>query len=259
MVESQDSKTEAKPETTETLPKTDLEVRPENESQAISTLPAESSPSPPDATPSENLPASKKSKGFFGRFKRNKKLKSEKPAKTELTDEELTDELFKRIASVRSSEYFIIKIRKRNVLVLLGIIIASFWILALWKYWQLDQIIGQFSPSPEKNLEEAFTNDENLFLRIRTPTDQLDQAELLQTYLQDNGYPAVDLVGDESLIMQGVSIVVKPGNESIRDQLQQILSAKYSLSSPSAELALDSDFDAVILFSPERPKETSSQ
>jgi hypothetical protein len=174
-----------------------------------------------------------------------------------ITQEEATEQVYKKIVEIKSSDYWIIRIRKKTVLLFLGLMIAAMWIFILGqKLWQVYGGKVSFSNGMiviQHDVQEESTNSplpvvDGPLIRIRNTVIESQGSEEIANLLKDKGYLNVELVPDTESTLSGVSIVVKPGNDVLLTELQSALEATYKVGSPAAALTVDSDFDAVIFY-----------
>ncbi|OGV97588.1 hypothetical protein A2W24_06115 [Microgenomates group bacterium RBG_16_45_19] len=190
----------------------------------------------------------------FGRKKAANTGKTAEPAASELP-EKPTDSLEANLEVIaqhlevkENHDHWHLKIKKKPVLILGGLLILVMWGIVAVRQFKLPQVAlvtetTEVAPSPTPLPE--------IMIRVRyRETSLASPAAELARYLTDAGYPVIDTVFDENSDYTGIFIVTKAENQPLRTTLAGILAAKYPLASPTAELTSDSDFDAVILYAP---------
>src|SRR5690606_38105281 len=83
-------------------------------------------------------------------------------------------------------------------------------------------------------------------IRIRFEPDQIQTRDAIRALLVNSGFNEIDLIEDAEL-ENGIELASKVDNSQLKEQLYQLLAPNYSVSSESAIVSTDSDFDAVIL------------
>jgi hypothetical protein len=174
-----------------------------------------------------------------------------------LTQEEATEKVYQKIVEIKSSDYWIFRIKKKRVLVILGFLLGAIWMFLIGqKLWQMyggavsfqnGMIVIQhettFEPLPTE-LKEV----DGPLVRIRNTQLDSGEADELVALLAEEGFVNVEIVPDTESTLSGISIVTKPDMEALRTELSILLESDYALSSPAAKLTEDSDFDVVIFY-----------
>jgi hypothetical protein len=218
----------------------------------------------------DELDEKKVKRAFVDKFRRKKDKNKKEEAKTAVTQtapteaDEVAEEIYKQIAQNKERDYWTIRIRKKGLLVLLGIALVLVWSVMIGKLvmdqrgislpWQKTDIQEEASTSAELAVAPEQMNK----VRIRNIVGDEEGAVQLALFLKSKGFEAVEVIEDKESDFKGVAVVVKPGDEETRAKLEPIVKELYETSSPSAELTDDSDFTAVILYAPNERAATPS-
>jgi hypothetical protein len=239
-------------------------------------------PAGPPAAETEAKPAAaqvpeiKSKKSFFSRFRFSKKAVKEAGGGAvngeakEVTPEQTAENIYKQLAEIKSDEYFVWRVKKNSFLVFLGIMIVLMWLVVLlkpviekyqpgWVFWnpnlntqQNQNSLTAPAPAIEASPSARFK------IRVRNNSSTAGAAQDLAERLGKAGYTDVEVVDDQKSEYAGVFIITKPNGTELQKQLSAVLNDAYPLSSPSAELTMDSDFDAVILFGIDIPEASAA-
>ena len=153
---------------------------------------------------------------------------------------------------IEDSDTMVLKIKKSKVIFVAGLLVLLMWIIPLAKGFAslakstgLDSKIPFLSSQEEPVEEEIIEEVEGPKIRIRNASGKTEWGEEVANTLIDLGYEKVE-IQEENEEYEGMSLIVKEGDEEVRDMINEALTA-YVLASPSAQLTSDSDFDAVLL------------
>lgn len=177
---------------------------------------------------------------------------------TDPSPEELAKIIDEQIQKAQENDFITLKLKKKTALLLMGLILLSAWAYPIYQlakvglgenlpfidnYLNRDQQTHTEVEQPEKDQV-----DEEVRIRVKLAKDgDLDQAKAIATSLEENGFELVEIFEDQEETYEQSSIVTKKDQGELNSQIFQILSESYSLSSSSAQLSDDSDFQAVIL------------
>lgn len=240
-----------------------VETSSESKEKATATTPKKETRSITGST--TELEETKVKRAFVDKFRRqngDNKDSGEKVKQKEAlpgSTDEVAEQIYQQIAKSESHEYWTIRLKKKVVLGILGVLILFLWIGVFANYFMQSrgmtlpwQVVDETSQTPEATAAAviASQNDEGVKIRIRNISGDEEGAVQLAQFLQSRGYAAVEVLEDSETEFDGVAIVVKADGSEIRDDLGPVVKEMYETSSPSAELTQDSDFDAVILYAP---------
>jgi len=207
----------------------------------------------------------KKRFGFgFGKKKQEDedgKAEAEKPAEAKgemaqlIKEFELAQEVNDKIEA--KADFFVVKVKKSVVMLLLGLLVIAMWAVPVTRGIKLYlsqkgisitlPFLNKGDDSPEAS-GSGELQAEGPKIRIRDSSETDDGAQKLATLLEEAGFNAVEVQTDTENEYDGLGLIVKPGEDELRQQIVAALGSEYKIGSPSAELTADSDFDAVILF-----------
>jgi len=168
---------------------------------------------------------------------------------TEITHQALATMIDDKLKMISGEDFITIRISKSAMLVLLGLVLLFIWLTPIVSH-QLQQLdlskltcpAGLTATSPK--------------IRVRLGFDSLDTAQNIESLLKTAGYTNIETIKDESIASNAAQIATKDGQTDLNQKLTEILSKQYQISTDSAVLTPDSDFDATILIGPEAPKTT---
>jgi hypothetical protein len=240
------------------------------------TTPAANTPAPtpvnPPASPgtkaltgevvptAEELQEKKVKKAFLEKFKLVKKPNSALPtANGEVpaaSADEVAENLYRQLASIKGNDYLVLRIKKKSLLVSMGLLLVLMWVMVVgkqviewkkpqWAIWNRNQ--EQTTQTPAPTGIPTASPQSLMRIRVRNNNDTLGAAQALADFLKGKGYTNIEVADDQQSDYVGIMVIVKPSNKDLQKQLTDLLKDQYTLSSPSAELTADSDFDAVIL------------
>ena len=226
-----------------------------------------SSNSEEDENASED--SSKKKKRFsFSFLKKDKKKSPQKESKADPIDPEdainsldesvkvmshskaeaLAEQIDKHISHAEEKDYFVLRIQKKRALIVMGALVGIMWVLPAVRAVELLFLDGNSLFSDKAPTTEIDNQDEEDSVKIRIKNSSGDPSlgENLAEKLTESQYDFVELVEDEAS-MSGVQIITSQESSYLYEALARLLQEDFTLSTPSAELSVDSDFDAVIL------------
>lgn len=173
------------------------------------------------------------------------------------TEEEAMEQVYKKIVEIKGSDYWIIRLKKKTVLLIAGGLILLMWGV-IGGRWLLHRFPGRITiknnmivieqPVNPNDLEPTVPKLSGPYIRIRNTTLNEAGAATMAQFLKDRGYQRVEVVADKESTVSGVLVVTKTQNEALRRELVAALAQTYHLTSPSAQLTEDSDLDAVIFY-----------
>jgi hypothetical protein len=220
------------------------------------------------ASSADELDERKVKRAFIDKFRRKKNAtaspeQTSTPNTTNTTSDIVAEQIYSQIAENKERDYWTLKFRKKHALVVLG-----FLLVAGWVFMVANLILTQRGISmPWQQVSEPVASDSAQLtvdpqalqkIRIRNIIGDEQGAIALALWLKTNGFEAVEVIEDTESDFKGVAVVVKPGDDTTRKDLETLVSQMYQTSSPSAELTVDSDFSAVILYAPEERAATPS-
>ena len=235
------------------------------------TIPEVNKP-PAEVVPTaEELQEKKVKKAFLDKFKFVKKpgtgAKAESGETTAASADEVAENLYRQLASLKGNDYFVLRIKKKSLLVSLGLLLVLMWVMVVgkqviewkkpqWAFWNRDQnqTVQMPSPTPVPTVPPQAIYR----IRVRNNNDTAGAAQTLADFLKVKGYTNIEVVDDQQSDYVGIMVIVKPSQKDLQQQLTTLLNEQFVLASPSAELTADSDFDAVILDgNPAKPMPTA--
>lgn len=215
----------------------------------------------PPQTPTEatvEVQEKKVKQAFLDRFKRKQKQKADPHAdegtnKTELSAEQTAQAIYKELAQLKGSDYWVFRIRKKTLLLLAGFGIVIMWMAILggylvktykpeWVFWDI-----QGETLVEKGPTATPAPEALIRIRIRDNHTDPQVSQAITELLHNKGYQQVETVDDHASEYSGIMIVTKREAIELNQLMNSLLKENYTLSSPSAELTEDSDFQVVIL------------
>lgn len=220
------------------------------------------------ASSADELDERKVKRAFIDKFRRKKNSspspeQTSTPNTTNTTSDVVAEQIYSQIAENKERDYWTLKLRKKHALVVLGLVLVVGWVLMV-----ANLILTQRGISmPWQQVSEPVASDAAQLtvdpqalekIRIRNIIGDEQGAIALALWLKNNGFEAVEVIEDTESDFKGVAVVVKPGDDTTRKELETLVSQMYQTSSPSAELTVDSDFSAVILYAPEERAATPS-
>lgn len=226
-------------------------------------------------TTDSELQEKKVKRAFLDRFRRSKKKSDtddgvEPSYKTEASPDGVAEELYRNLAEIKGNEYFVFRTKKKTVLIVVGVLVLLMWLVPLSK-WAIETYVPQYAfwnPELVEQVKESRVEVaeevveevvEDVFrIRIRNNSQIENAAQDMSDFLMENGFVYVEVVDDPESDYEGVFIVTKPGDDESRSKVEAVLTERYELASPSAELTEDSDFQVVILFGLTTPIEIST-
>lgn len=216
----------------------------------------------------DELDERKVKRAFIDKFRRKKNVtalpeQTSSPNTTNTTSDMVAEQIYSQIAENKERDYWTLRLRKKHALVVLGLLLVVGWALMVINLILTQQGINM--PWQQVAQQEAtgaaqLTVDSQALqkIRIRNIIGDEEGAIALALWLKNNGFKAVEVIDDPESDFKGVAVVVKPGDDLMRKNLETLVGQMYQTSSPSAELTVDSDFSAVILYAPEERPATPS-
>ena len=177
-----------------------------------------------------------------------------KPAPSTSQDDP-NNQLYEEIIKSHQSEYLILKVRKRLILWILGLGVVVMWFSFFFSDHLNSLFVRSSEPDPVAVEQSVSVSEPTIAMadvfdyrvRVRSRLDPVG-AQSAHDLLVDQGVVYVEVVEDPESEYEGVSVITKQDGDAIRSDIETLLSQAYSLSSPSAVLTDDSDFDAVVLY-----------
>lgn len=194
------------------------------------------------------------------------------------SNEELAQKIQAQLLEHSEADYWTIRVRKQSVLLAMGVALLTMWLVPVVTHgynsgWfsGVAQIPGRAMALFERS-EPADMGDsdgltdavmierEEIVVRVKYDQNQ-EYAESIAELIETWGYQLIDVIEEnEGVLESGIEIVVKRDQEVVRAIVQADLGQLYRISSASAELTDDSDFDAVIIIGDEvEPAEEDDQ
>ena len=169
-------------------------------------------------------------------------------------ENELAKEI-KEQESLPTSNYFTFKVPKSLPLLLLGLFVLSLWLILLSGFFQdksSSQPNGEISKSNAEMISERANRNasESAALRARirdSSSSASGQAEKLAEQIRALGIE-VEILKDNTTNNDQIQVITKLEKESEGKKIIDLIQASYKISSSSAQLSPDSDFDILILF-----------
>lgn len=195
--------------------------------------------------------------GFHKKEKGGDKAGNLSSTEAKGSPEAIAETLYKELSTIKGNDYLVLRVRKKMFVTLMGVLVFLMWAVLLgrigierykpeWAVWNqavMDQaILESVMPAPTAAAEALVR------IRVRDNSGVDGAGQSLVDYLIASGYTTIELAADEGSDYSGLMVVVKPNQNTLREQLEGLLRERYITSSPSAELTADSDFDAVILY-----------
>lgn len=218
-------------------------------------------PTTPEATKTTDvaveLQETKVKQAFLDKFKVKKKKgeagKEKDEEQTQDPTQDAAEAIYKELAEIKGADYWVIRIRKKTVLLISGLAIFLMWVVILggwaverykpeWAFWNpqsetTQELVPTATPAPEALIK----------IRIRDNHSDPQIAQAIRDRLQSSGFTQMELVDDHESDYVGIMIITKVSDPKVKQKIETILAETYPISSPSAELTEDSDFGAVIL------------
>ena len=195
-------------------------------------------------------------KQFKGLTVNEKEIEESKNKTTIETHEEELKPAQNKIIEIKNREEWVIRLKKRTLLLGLGVILGAMWLVLIGK-WFGSNYGGKIHFGKGIIVIEQAVDQANITpvpiaagpkIRIRdTIADATGAAELMNQ-LKQVGFENVEVVEDNTSEFSGVGVVVKVDGAELRLKLEEALKQNYAVTSPSAELTADSDFDAVVFY-----------
>lgn len=167
--------------------------------------------------------------------------------------EETAKQVMRRVVAVRDPDYWVIRLNKKIILLLVGVAILVMWLIPIGKWWlgrtgrQIKLVSGKLVVEQEvKPSETAEEANSQVRIRIRNSSNDLAEGESLKQRLQALNEIEVELVTDLNATVSGLMIAVKPEAEALGRQLEELLVGDYRVATSSVQLTQDSDFDGVV-------------
>ncbi len=180
-----------------------------------------------------------------------------------LTNEAMVKMIDDKLKKMSDDDYISIKINRIGLVIGIGIALILLWLLPVVNFglqkvsggsYSLDSLkstnVFNLIPVEEPIQEEVAPTPEptpSLTVRVRMGENSLSEGEALKQKLEAAGFTQVQIVFDDQVNADIVTIATKIDQKELFDVLSATLAEDYNVSTEAAELTDDSDFDAAVL------------
>jgi hypothetical protein len=182
------------------------------------------------------------------------------PSTSQLTTEALASMVEDKLHKMNGDDFLIIKINKTAFFVLGGVLILSLWLQPLIQHspgifeqvkMKAAAIFTKPAPEVEQSQPEEVVSPDvesgKKLVRVRMWSDNEEEGLFVESLLREVEGLSYSIVIDPEVSGEDLTIAVRDEDVELQTQLMELFTTHYEISSTSAVLSADSDFQASIL------------